>query len=514
MTLACKHNTIVIPTHLTIAPDNIMTRRFAADQFELSSELGRGSFGAVYLAKDLVTHRQVAVKQIEIESKDDLLEIQKEIEILASCDHVNVTQYHGCFRKGNKLWIIMEYVGAGSCRELLSAGPFSEQVISYILGQVLEGFMYLHGTGKIHRDIKAANILIGLNGEVKLADFGVSTQLSNYMSKRMTFAGTANFMAPEVIKREAYSFEADIWSLGITAIEMAYGKPPYTEFDLNGVLRSILHDPSPSLDSGFSGEFRDFVDSCLVKDPHERATTEELLKHPFLKIGRNVTSREIRGLLERKWRWDIETGAVPKPYYVPTEQRPQIESPKRKEQKRTNDTPNTATMRWDLTFKNNTIDHITESMKNVNIVPPSPLDNEDMTLTKEQSEKENRMRREMISVLNQSFSKISQRYNLSTSQYDQLVDFETFLVDSFFMNSDARYRDIFSKFFKLFLKKTMRSENEDLKKLVLPKYYLSEEQDLKTFREQQKESKSTYDPEEKLKLRKWAESFISNNTEK
>lgn len=490
-----------------------MTRKFAADQFELSSELGKGSFGAVYLAKDLITHRQVAVKQIEIESKEDLVEIQKEIEILASCDHVNITQYHGCFRKGKKLWIIMEYVGAGSCRELLSAGPFSEQIISYIMSQILEGFLYLHGTGKIHRDIKAANILIGLNGEVKLADFGVSTQLSSYMSKRMTFAGTANFMAPEVIKREAYSFGADIWSLGITAIEMAYGKPPYTEFDLNGVLRSILHDPSPSLDSGFSPEFRDFVDLCLSKDPQKRATAEELLKHPFLKLGTKVTSRDIRGLLEGKWKWDLETGATPKPYYVPTEQRQKVESPRKMEQKHVNESPNTATMRWDLTFKNATMDHITESMKNVNIVPPSPLENQELTLTKEQAEKENRMRREMISVLNQSFSKISQRYNLSTSQYDQLVDFETFLVDSFFMNSDARYRDIFSKFFKLFLKKTMRSENDDLRKLVLPKYYLSEEKELKTFREQEKRSDLTYDSEEKLKLRKWAESFISNNTE-
>ena len=483
-----------------------MSRKFSADQFSLSTELGRGAFGVVYLAQDRVTHRQVAVKQIDLESTQDLSEIQQEILMLSTCHHKNITQYYGCFMKGYKLWIIMEYLGAGSCSDLLTAGPFSEQVISYIVGRVLNALLYLHDNGKIHRDIKAANILIGLNGEVKLADFGVATQLSNNLSKRLTFVGTPYWMAPEIIKQEEYSFKADVWSLGITAIEMAYGKPPLTEFDPMRVLFRITEGPPPSLDSSFSESFKDFTDKCLIKDPAKRLSVKDLLKHPFIKVGEKTNSKEIRALLERKWKWDLESGNISKPYYTPTEKNESSLGSKSDDQ--------SGTIAWNLTFKNDTVKHITESVKNIDIVPQSPLhDYYNQTTNSEQQQKEDGMRKGMIAILNQTFSKVSQKYNLSTSQYDQLVKYETLLIDSFFLNQDSQYRDMFSKFHKLFLKRIMKSGNEDLQKIVLPKYYLAEVNQLKDLKKKEKEVGNVdYDPIEELLLQRWAESFIHKNS--
>ncbi|KAG0677421.1 hypothetical protein C6P40_004636 [Pichia californica] len=485
-----------------------MSRKYSADQFSLSTELGRGAFGVVYLAQDLITHREVAIKQIDLESTHDLSEIQQEILMLSTCHHQNITQYYGCFMKGYKLWIIMEYLGAGSCSDLLTAGPFSEQIISYIIGSVLNALSYLHDNGKIHRDIKAANILIGLNGEVKLADFGVATQLSNNLSKRLTFVGTPYWMAPEIIKQEEYSFKADIWSLGITSIEMAYGKPPLTEFDPMRVLFRITEGKPPSLDSSFSNLFRDFVNKCLIKDPLKRLTVKELILHPFIKLGEKINSKEIRGLLEKKWKWDLESGNISKPYYIPTEQKDLNNNGNI-----INDLNNNNNITWNLTFNNNTIKHITESIKNIDIVPQSPLiDFNNNTINFEQQEKINLMRKEMISILNQTFSKISQKYNLTTSQYDKLVNFETLLIDSFFLNHDIQYRDMFSKFYKLFLKRIMKSENDELQKLILPKYYLSEVKQLKQMKINEiQSSKIQYDPIENLLLQRWAESFIHKN---
>lgn len=482
-----------------------MIREYSADDFQLGMELGRGAFGVVFSALDLKAHRQVAVKQIELETTDDLNDIQNEIIILSTCHHKNITQYYGCFMKSNKLWIVMEYLGAGSCSDLLTAGPFSEQIISYIVGSLLRALEYLHNTGKIHRDIKAANILIGLNGEVKLGDFGVATQLSNNMSKRLTFVGTPYWMAPEVIKQEEYSFKADVWSLGITAIEMAYGKPPLTEFDAMRVLFKITNGPPPSLDSSFSSEFQSFVNSCLEKDVSKRSSVSELLNHPFLKIGKNTNSKEIRSLLEKKWNWDLETGNVTRAYYIPTENNDTIQKRNTAKNKRnaniTKDnenngkfiTPqkdyfglsssNSNTIAWDLPSQYSTLKQITESVKSIDIVPQSPLFIDNKTLTLEEQEKTNKLKREMIAIMNQSFNKISQKSNLSTSEYDQLVNFENLFISSFFEDPDLKYRYIFSKFFKLLLKRIMRSENDELKNLFLPKYYISEQIELNELRE-------------------------------
>ncbi|KAF8891151.1 kinase-like domain-containing protein [Mucidula mucida] len=271
--------------------------------------IGKGSFGEVYKGYDKRTQKTVAIKIIDLESAEDEIEdIQQEIQILSQLDSPHVT------KPGSNLWIVMEYCSGGSCSDLMKPGVFREEYIAIIVRELLRGLEYLHSEGKLHRDIKAANILLSAGGEVKLADFGVSGQLSGTLSaKKNTFVGTPYWMSPEVIKQSGYDHKADIWSLGITAIELARGEPPYAELHPMKALTLFLGAfPYPEkcptyLEGNFSKLFKEFVSYCLQRDPRDRPSARDLLKHRFIRNAKKTSY--LTELIERHERWRESEGA-------------------------------------------------------------------------------------------------------------------------------------------------------------------------------------------------------------
>ncbi|KAK2973300.1 hypothetical protein RJ640_027943, partial [Escallonia rubra] len=223
--------------------------------------------------------------------------IRREVQTMTLIDHPNLLRAHCSFTTGHSLWVVMPYMSGGSCLHIMKSSypeGFEEPVIATLLREVLKALVYLHAHGHIHRDVKAGNILIDSNGSVKLADFGVSACMfdtGDRQRSRNTFVGTPCWMAPEVMQQlHGYDFKADIWSFGITALELAHGHAPFSKYPPMKVLLMTLQNAPPGLDyerdKRFSKSFKEMVAACLVKDPKKRPSSEKLLKHHFFKHAR------------------------------------------------------------------------------------------------------------------------------------------------------------------------------------------------------------------------------------
>ncbi|XP_044078225.1 serine/threonine-protein kinase 10 [Siniperca chuatsi] len=274
------------------------------DIWEIIGELGDGAFGKVYKARNKETGALAAAKQIETKCEDELEDYIVEIDILAKCDHRYIVKLLDAFYHDNKLWIMIEFCpgGAVDATMLELDRGLTEPQIKVVCRQMLEALVYLHSMKIIHRDLKAGNILLMLDGDIKLADFGVSAKNTKTLQRRDSFIGTPYWMAPEVVMCETmkdapYDYKADIWSLGITLIELAQIEPPHHELNPMRVLLKIAKSEPPTLEQPhkWSQEFKDFLRKALDKNPETRPTAVQLMEHPFV---RSVTSnRPLRELV-------------------------------------------------------------------------------------------------------------------------------------------------------------------------------------------------------------------------
>lgn len=269
--------------------------------YRIQAQIGAGSFGKVYLAivfNGSRRNEKVAIKQIDLEKFPDqnMDDIRREMQIMRLCHHPNILNYHTVFLEGRYLWYVMPLFSGGSLGNMLryrySTGIHDEVLVAYILKETLQALSYFHKDQQIHRDVKASNMLIHADGHIVLSDFGVAAKMRDNMPVQ-TFAGSPCWMAPEIIDNESnsgYDCKADMWSFGITAIELVKGLPPFAELPAMKVIMMIISKEPPKLgrDDLFDPNFKEMVNSCLQKDPHLRPTAEHLMGNKFFRKAKGA----------------------------------------------------------------------------------------------------------------------------------------------------------------------------------------------------------------------------------
>jgi serine/threonine protein kinase len=279
-------------------------KRKKLGKYIIGDVIGKGGAAVVHQGYNVETKEYVAIKKFlkGLMTSEQIKAVKGELELMLSLVHPNIVRVVDNLEDNSNIYIILEYVDSGSLATLLREyGGFPPSLVARLVAQILRGLEYLHKQGIIHRDIKAANLLITKEGVIKLADFGASAKLKDETEKRYSIVGTPYWMAPEVIQMAGHRMASDIWSLGCTVIELLTGHPPYWELDQMRAIFCVVQEPMPPIPENIPPELKDFLCRCFVKDPTHRATVEELLAHPFVKdvdLSQKLTFREIKKQLK------------------------------------------------------------------------------------------------------------------------------------------------------------------------------------------------------------------------